>query len=104
MLHIDDVKKHLRIFGDCEDDYLAALVLGACKLFETNTHRKLVRPQELPKNDPRAVELDELITVGILLTVGHWYENREASSSLNLREIPMGVSACWAPYTFHNVS
>ena len=29
----------------------------------------------------------------ILLLIGHWYENREAATEFNLKELPMGVEA-----------
>ena len=103
MIELQDVKEHLRVVGEHEDNYLNALTLAACKLFEAQTGRILVKPQELPADEPKAVELDDLIKWGLLLTIGHWYENREATTSLTLAEIPLGVAACWGPYRFYNL-
>ena len=103
LVHLDRVKEHLRIVGDHDDFYLTALTHAAKELFETQTGRILVQPQGLPKDEPRAIEINELITIGMLLCIGQWYENREASTSLTLNEIPLGVSACWGSYRWYNV-
>ena len=103
MIPLELVKEHLRIVDDSENRYLEGLTLAAIKLFERQTSRILVRPRELPKDEPRAVELDDLITLGILLMVSHWYENREATSTQTISEIPLGIAACWGPHRFYNV-
>lgn len=41
------------------------------------------------------------IEQAILLLVGHLYENREASSALSLKNIPLGVDALLNPYRFY---
>ena len=41
------------------------------------------------------------IEQAILLLVGHFYENREASSALSLKNIPLGVDALLNPYRFY---
>lgn len=38
------------------------------------------------------------IKQAILLTIGHWYENREAVSAGDAREVPLAVTALTAPY------
>lgn len=38
------------------------------------------------------------IKAAMLLLVGHWYENREATTALDLKYVPMGVDALLAPY------
>ena len=43
-------------------------------------------------------EVPEPIRLAVMLLVGHWYEHREASSSSNLRDIPIGVDSLIAPY------
>jgi uncharacterized phiE125 gp8 family phage protein len=35
----------------------------------------------------------QTIVIAMLLLIGHWYGNRESSSELNLKNIPMGVNA-----------
>ena len=39
------------------------------------------------------------ITSGILLMVSHFNENREGTTGAGLKELPLGVSDLWDPYT-----
>ena len=103
MIQLDKIKSHLRITDDEEDVYLTALTQAAIKLFENETSRKLVPPRSLPKVVTNEIEIDELITVGILLTIGHWYENRESTTTESVRVLPMGVHSCWNPYRIFNI-
>jgi uncharacterized phiE125 gp8 family phage protein len=41
------------------------------------------------------------IKLAIKLLIGHFYENREASSQLSLKAIPLGVDALLNPYRFY---
>jgi uncharacterized phiE125 gp8 family phage protein len=41
------------------------------------------------------------IKQAILLLVGHLYENREATSTLNPKALPLGVDALLNPYRFY---
>jgi uncharacterized phiE125 gp8 family phage protein len=41
------------------------------------------------------------IKAAILLTVGHYYENREATTALALKNLPIGVDALLNPYRFY---
>lgn len=41
------------------------------------------------------------ISWAILLLVGHFYENREATTSLSLKNLPIGVDALLNPYRFY---
>jgi uncharacterized phiE125 gp8 family phage protein len=41
------------------------------------------------------------IVVAMILLIGHWYRNREASSELALKNIPLGVNALLDPYKLH---
>jgi len=43
----------------------------------------------------------QTVVMAILLLVGHWYENREDSSQLNLKNIPLGVAALLDTEVFH---
>lgn len=103
MIEVDEVKSALRISDDNDDSYIGFLIKAAIKLYERRTNRLLVRPLELPEDNPKAVELDESIKQGVILVVGHWYENREASTSLTLSDIPLGVSACWESDRFFHI-
>ena len=103
IIKIKDVKEHLKIDDDTEDNYLEALVNAAHRLFERQTGRILIPEGEPVEVDPPEIQIDDLIKQGILLTVGHWYENREATTSRTLSNIPLGVSACWGSYRYYNI-
>ena len=41
------------------------------------------------------------IRQAMLLMIGHWYENREASSPIAVHELPMAVPALLQPHIAH---
>jgi uncharacterized phiE125 gp8 family phage protein len=46
-----------------------------------------------------ASDVPQTIRQAILLAVGHWYENREATVAVgNVRELPLGIEALLWPY------
>lgn len=46
-----------------------------------------------------ATDVPEAIRQGLLLLVGHFYENREAVAAAGaVSELPLGVAALWRPY------
>jgi uncharacterized phiE125 gp8 family phage protein len=42
--------------------------------------------------------IPQTIVVAMLLLIGHWYRNREASTETALKNIPLGVNALLDPY------
>ncbi|MDX7992959.1 phage gp6-like head-tail connector protein, partial [Xenorhabdus sp. psl] len=48
----------------------------------------------VPDTDPDGLLVSEDVTLAIMLTVGYWYENREAQS------IPTGFKALLEPYRY----
>ncbi|WP_439153579.1 head-tail connector protein [Xenorhabdus littoralis] len=48
----------------------------------------------MPDTDPDGLLVSEDVTLAIMLTVGYWYENREAQS------IPTGFKALLEPYRY----
>jgi len=104
LLPIDLVKTHLRLERDDEDDYLQLLADAAVTHFETHTGRTLVAIG----TDPDSLAVDEVplyldISQGLLLLVGHWYENRELTSERPLSEAPAATYALWGPYVLHHL-
>lgn len=99
----DLIRQHVRCERDDQDEYLAALADAAVSAFEDYTGRSLVAPdtpaQALSGDQ---VPLTPSIRHGLLLLIGHWYENREMSSERPLSEIPAATTALWSPYRwFH---
>lgn len=47
----------------------------------------------LPNESPDTPALPKSFEQAMLLTIGHWYDNREDASVVELKEIPMGAKA-----------
>ena len=75
ILSVDEVKTHLRIQHDEEDDYIESLVKQAqaaaeeyCRVsFESEVLDPAVEPAPIP----------ETVRLAVLLMVSHYYENRD---------------------------
>ena len=78
----DKIKEYLRIDGNYEDATLTVLMNAAEKYILDS----------LNKTDKRIIK-DERFELCMLLLVGHFYENREATSTKALRNLPHGVFA-----------
>ena len=104
LLSVDHVKAHLRIVRDDEDDYLRQLVASAIAGCEAWTGRTLVAPDTLPASlvDDQLPLLPD-IAHGLLMLIGHWYENREMTAERALPEIPAATHALWQPYVWHHL-
>jgi hypothetical protein len=66
-------KEHLNVTIDDDDAQIARLIAAAKAHVERQLGYALDDPDELPDGPP------EDLMQAILLLVGHWYENREAS-------------------------
>lgn len=51
-----------------------------------------------PDESPSYETIPKELVQAIKLMVGHWYENREDTSVVNLTSIPLGAEACMRPY------
>ncbi|MCV6795777.1 head-tail connector protein [Achromobacter xylosoxidans] len=101
MLELSDIRSHLNIDPEDADDSVLLRFLGAAvRRFEHKTGRKLFRKAEdLPDPAPsNAVLLDADIELALLLLIGHWNPNREATSDLSLANIPQGFDELADPY------
>lgn len=47
---------------------------------------------------PARSTVPEPLKVAIMLLVGHWYQSREAATSVSINELPFAVNALIAPY------
>lgn len=57
---------------------------------------------DLPGGSPQDRPLPAKYRLAILLALGHIYENRENTSELNLKEIPMGIKSLLTPDSLVN--
>ncbi|AZY50858.1 head-tail connector protein [Bordetella avium] len=101
MLELSDIRNHLNIDPEDADDSVLLRFSGAAvRSFEHKTGRKLFRgaddvPNPVP---PNAVLLDHDIELALLLLIGHWHANREATSDVVLANIPQGFEELANPY------
>lgn len=76
-----------------DDEYLGFLTEAAGKHVLTMTNRTVDDLMSMGDGT-----LPEPITQAILLLVGHWYNQRESVSGMQMYEVPMGVEALVKPY------
>ncbi|EQB4818466.1 TPA: head-tail connector protein [Citrobacter amalonaticus] len=90
---LEQIKLHLRVEGNEEDQLLIAYAQASADFVEKYCDGVLVESLTPPSPDeppPREIVFTKGIWAAMLLLIGHWYNNREASGQ-NLSEIPLGV-------------
>ncbi|PHM31293.1 head-tail connector protein [Xenorhabdus innexi] len=92
---LEQLKQQCRLDEDTtvEDDLLKTYAQAAIKRAENYLNRRLYE-EAVPATDPDGLVVSDDVTLAIMLTVGYWYENREAQS------IPMGFKALLEPYRY----
>lgn len=88
------VKQHVRAddFAD-DDEYLTALLAAAEEYVQKATNRTETELLELGGG-----KLPPMLQQAVLLTVGHWYNQREAVSGVQMAEVPYTMQALIKPY------
>lgn len=88
------LKKHVRAddFSD-DDEYLQHLLTSAEEYVCKATHRGLDELTELGGG-----QLPAMLRQAVLLLAGHWYNQREAVSGVQMAEVPYTVAALVKPY------
>lgn len=101
MLELNEIREQLNIDEEDTSDLLLKRYLGAAiRRFEFKTERKLFKSDgEVPSPAPEnAVVLDDDIALALLLLIGHWNVNREATTDLQLAKTPQGFDELANPY------
>nr|WP_313657435.1 head-tail connector protein [Achromobacter ruhlandii] len=101
MLELNEIREQLRIDEAETSDALLTRYLGAAvRRFEARTGRRLFKDAESAPNPTpeNAVFLDDDIALALLLLIGHWNVNREASTDLKLAITPQGFYELANPY------
>lgn len=84
-----------------EDVYLKMLATAALKHTQNYTNRILYTSVDvIPPEVENGLVWSEDIKMGVLLLIGHWYENRESTSEKRITNIPFGFGALVTPYKF----
>lgn len=88
------LKKHVRAddFAD-DDDYLARLLDAAEQYVCTATNREAAELLEMGDG-----KLPTMLQQAVLLIAGHWYNQREAVSGVQMAEVPYTLQALIKPY------
>ena len=88
------LKKHVRAddFAD-DDDYLAHLLDAAEQYVCTATNREAAELLEMGGG-----KLPTMLQQEVLLIAGHWYNQREAVSGVQMAEVPYTLQALIKPY------
>ena len=101
MIEISEIRSQLRIEPDETDDALLKRYVGAAvALVENRTNRKLYPAGEpLPADAPaNALVMDDGIALALLLLVGHFDENRAATTDTAAVVLPLGVAELINPH------
>ena len=84
---LEEVKQHCRIDFDEDDELLCSYITAAREWVEGFLNIQLITDE-----GNSAPEVKQSWKQAILLLVGHWYANRENTSTwASLKEIPFGV-------------
>lgn len=108
IINLETVREHCRIDADdTSEDSLLTIYIGAAKrhiekwtrrnLYETNADAGF-------DTDEDRLLLDDDIRLVVLLLVGHWYENREASvTGVSVSTLPLAVESLLQPYRIYGL-
>ena len=93
-LTLDQIKQQIRITDPddaSEDDHLT-LIGSAAEAAVINHINRNLYPEAVPEDDSNGLVITDNIRMAMLLMVGQLYENREATSDLTMKEVPMAYS------------
>ena len=86
----DQIKQQCRLDPDdtTDDAYLELIGAAAEQAVEAHLNRKLYTGA-VPDDDANGLVMNNPVRMAMLLMVGQLYENREATSELTMKEVPL---------------
>ncbi|MBC1402138.1 phage gp6-like head-tail connector protein [Listeria booriae] len=84
-MKIEMIKNHLKVEHDFDDDLISQIYLP--------TAQSEIKGAVSFQDDESFFENRSTFNMAVLLLVGHYYENRKATSLNNMNEIPFGVDS-----------
>lgn len=94
IVSLELLKKHVRADDfTADDEYLLHLLEAAEAYVLTRTNRS---PAEL--EDMNGGIFPPQLEQAVLMTAGHWYNQREAVSGVQMREVPYSLEALIRPW------
>lgn len=95
IINPEAAQKHLRVDSITDEIFI---YIGAAEEYAQQFLNRRIYDCEVPDEDATGIASNELIEAGILLILGHLYENRETVTSVNMSSIPMGALNLLQPY------
>lgn len=92
-IDLDEIKAHLRVEHNLDDDLLIAYADAAEEAAQNYIGKRWGNA-----SSSETVVFSKGIKVGCLMLIGHLYANREAVADVQLYEVPFAISALWKPY------
>ncbi|WP_373099340.1 MULTISPECIES: head-tail connector protein [Pasteurellaceae] len=93
-LTIDEIKAHLNLDHDLDDDLLEAYKSATLEVAQNHIGKTFGEEQT-----DKTVPFTSAIKIGCLMYIAYLYTNREAVTDLaNLKPAPMAISALWEVY------
>lgn len=100
----EEIKRQLRLEDDdtSEDVLLSALGAAAESRTSTFLNRPLyAKADDIPDGDTRGLVVSDDIRLAMLMLVTHFYENRSATSEVEMLEAPQAYNWLVSPYRFY---
>lgn len=94
---LEEAKKHLRVEIDTDDDLIKSLCLAATQVAEHEMQRPIISREGEQGFGSKPEDVPAAIRQWVLLTVAHYYENREAAAPGSLAPLPF-IDALLDPY------
>ena len=95
---VDEVKTHLRIQHDEEDDYIASLIAQAQAAAED--YCRVTWPETVTDDDGNEIEVDvpEPVRLAVILLTSFYYENRDIPDMTTYKATRMAFDSLLYPY------
>ena len=93
IIKLEEIKNHLNIDHDLDDELLKAYSLAAIEAAQNYIGKEFDE-----EHTTTTVRFTNGIRIGCLMFIAHLYANREAASDVQQYEVPMSVTYLWKPY------
>ena len=109
MIKVSECKEQCSIDADLVDfdPWFRRTAPAATTAVQTHLNRKLYATQEELTADTAApvgaMVVTEDLRHAMLMLIAHWFENRETSSELTIKDVPMAFDFLTAPYKLINL-
>jgi len=85
---LSDAKAHLRVEINDEDALISAICLAVTQIAEHMLQKALISRGDLVGYGDSPDDIPKAIRQWMLLYIGHYYENRESSTSFKVEALP----------------